>query len=221
MLEQIAGDGAVPTLDVVLGRVLAMSGADTTIGSAVPTTAATSVTVPLTNPLVVPAGQSAVLTLAVEIRDGAPPGKLRLRVPDGGIAATQAADASLVVTVRAANGSAYPFETEVGNVAMADLAASYINFPNPFAAGRETTTFAYSLPGDADVTLRLLTPYGEPVLTLRQDVRRAAGFYQDDVWDGLNGRGITVRSGVYIAELVVRFADGTSERLLRKVAVVR
>lgn len=221
VLELVTGDGTVPTLDAALDRVLAKSIADTTIGSAVPASAATSVTVPLTTPLIVPAGQSAVLTIAVAIRSGAPPGRLRLRVPDGGIGATQAADASLVVTVRAANGSAYPFETEVGNVAMADLADSYINFPNPFAAGRETTTFAYSLPAEADVTLRLLTPYGEPVLTLRQDMRRAAGFYQDDVWDGLNGRGVTVRSGVYLAELLVRFADGTGERLLRKVAVVR
>ena len=32
------------------------------------------------------------------------------------------------------------------------LAASYSNFPNPFAAGREATTFVYYLPSSARVT---------------------------------------------------------------------
>jgi hypothetical protein len=42
-----------------------------------------------------------------------------------------------------------------------------------------------------------------------------------DRWDGRNGAGSIVLNGVYLAELVVQFDDGSSRRLLRKVAVVR
>ena len=48
-----------------------------------------------------------------------------------------------------------------------------------------------------------------------------AGFHQTDTWNGVNGRGVTVRNGVYIAEIVVYYDDGSRERHLRKVAVVR
>ena len=59
------------------------------------------------------------------------------------------------------------------------------------------------------------------MITLLDGVWRAAGMHQDDRWDGKNGAGRTVRNGVYIAELTVHYDDGSSERALRKVAVVR
>jgi hypothetical protein len=48
-----------------------------------------------------------------------------------------------------------------------------------------------------------------------------AGLHQETTWDGRNERGDVVVNGAYIAELRVAFDDGQSERLLRKVAVVR
>jgi hypothetical protein len=48
-----------------------------------------------------------------------------------------------------------------------------------------------------------------------------AGLYQNTLWSGRNGLGNAVVNGVYIAELVVDYDDGSSERLIRKVAVVR
>ena len=119
------------------------------------------------------------------------------------------------------SGQAFPLATETGTLTAAGLEESYANFPNPFEAGREETTFVYSLSGDAAVTLRLLTPHGESVVTLLDGVSRAAGLHQDDRWDGRNGRGDVVRNGVYLAELVVEYSNGSRERVLRKVAVVR
>ena len=57
--------------------------------------------------------------------------------------------------------------------------------------------------------------------TLLENKSLAPGLYQDFVWDGRNGKGQVVRNGVYLAELKVQFESGGSERLLRKVAVVR
>ena len=86
---------------------------------------------------------------------------------------------------------------------------------------REQTAFVFALPRDGQVSLRLMTPRGETVLQVLDKAPLAAGLHQDVMWDGRNGRGTTVLNGVYIAELSVRFADGTTERHLRKVAVVR
>ena len=59
------------------------------------------------------------------------------------------------------------------------------------------------------------------MLTLLDNEPRAAGLHQDAVWDGRNGNGTVVLNGVYIAEIRTRYDDGTEERYLRKVAVVR
>jgi flagellar hook assembly protein FlgD len=104
---------------------------------------------------------------------------------------------------------------------VANLEKSYANFPNPFAAGREPTHFAYYLPSSGQVTLRIWTARGERVATVLEGASRAQGLHQDDAWDGRNGHGDVVTNGVYLAEIVVKLADGESRRLLRKVAVVR
>jgi hypothetical protein len=44
---------------------------------------------------------------------------------------------------------------------------------------------------------------------------------QSDAWDGRNGSGEVVRNGVYVAELSVDYGNGSRDRVLRKVAVVR
>ena len=105
--------------------------------------------------------------------------------------------------------------------AAATLASSYSNFPNPFAAGRTSTAFTYVLAQDATVTLQIWTATGDKVTTLIPGQSRGAGLHQDDRWNGLNGAGRPVVNGVYLAELMVSYPDGTHERLLRKVAVTR
>ncbi len=183
--------------------------------------AATGVTLVPDSLLVVAAGQTAELTVEIILREDAAPGPLQLVLPVDGVDAGPPGGEVLVVRVVPAAGSIFPFRTEAGHVGSATLAESYTNFPNPFAAGRESTTFAFSLLQRARVSLRVVTPHGELVATILRDVQREPGLYQSDLWTGLNTSGRPVHNGVYLAELNVRYLDGSTARILRKVAVVR
>jgi hypothetical protein len=146
---------------------------------------------------------------------------LRLGFAAADVGVVQSNNPLLLVAVTAPAGHTFPLWSEYGGFVITQLEPSYSNFPNPFAAGREATHFAYYLPSAGRVTLRIWTPRGERVASLLDGVTRAAGLHQDDAWDGRNGSGRTVANGVYLAELVVDLDGGGSHRLLRKVAVVR
>jgi hypothetical protein len=137
------------------------------------------------------------------------------------VAVLQPDGALLAVRVEPRTGETFPYWTEVGNFTGTSLSASYSNFPNPFAAGRENTTFAFSMRNSGRITLKIVTARWKAVTTLLSDEWRPEGLHQEDEWNGLNGNGIAVQNGVYVAELVVNYDDGTQDRALRKVAVVR
>jgi len=175
----------------------------------------------LDQPLTLAAGQSQQVIVEITIREGSPAGSLQLAVQTDGIDAVQEGSTGSPVHLSPVAGTSFPFVTQVGNLGARDFDSSFINFPNPFAAGRKTTTFSYVLPAEAHISLRILTPHGEVVTTLLQDEPRTAGLHQEDIWQGLNGRGHAVHNGVYLAELKVRYVDGSSAKALRKVGVVR
>jgi hypothetical protein len=155
------------------------------------------------------------------MRAGAAISGLRLGFAAADVHVVQPPGQLLQVAVQAADGQTFPFWTEAGNFSSASLEESWSNFPNPFAAGRQRTTFAFYLPQPGQVTLKLWTARGKAVRTLLDATALPAGLHQDRNWDGRNGRGETVTNGVYLAEIVVRYEDGTTARTLRKVAVVR
>jgi flagellar hook assembly protein FlgD len=66
------------------------------------------------------------------------------------------------------------------------------NYPNPF---NPTTTISYGLPYDAQVRLDIFNIMGQKVRTLI-DFRQVAGF-RNVTWDGRDGAGKSVASGVY------------------------
>lgn len=138
-----------------------------------------------------------------------------------GIGVVQPTSALLAVAVVPEAGEAFPMWTQVAGFAADGLEASVANFPNPFAAGRDATTFAWNMPAPGRVTLRIFTARGQPVITLLDGAAIGAGPRQADRWDGRNGRGDVVANGVYVAEIDVTLDDGRRERVLRKVAVVR
>lgn len=146
---------------------------------------------------------------------------LRLGFTAADVGVIQPTNPLLVISVQPPPGQGFPLWTNFGSFTAASLERSYANFPNPFAAGREPTRFAYYLPSPGQVTLRIWTARGERVATLLDGASRAQGLHQDDAWDGRNGRGDVVTNGVYLAEIVVKLEGGESRRLLRKVAVVR
>jgi hypothetical protein len=171
--------------------------------------------------LSVASGTGTALDVVAQVRHRAATHGFRLGVEADGVGVVQPTSALLSVRVESAEGQEFPFWTEPGSFTSASLHGSFANFPNPFAAGRENTTFVYYMPSQGRVDLRILTPRGETVATLLQGEPRAPGLHQVDTWHGQNGRGLVVYNGVYLAELVVTLEDGSRERLLRRVAVVR
>ncbi|NNM35398.1 MAG: hypothetical protein HKO53_20150, partial [Gemmatimonadetes bacterium] len=124
------------------------------------------------------------ITLEIHVDLGPEPTTefFRLVLEEAGVHVVQPGGASLTIRVDPAPGQQFPLVSESGRFAPLDLGKSYSNFPDPFAAGRETTTFAYYLPRDASVSLRVLTPRGETVATLVDREARSAGLHQDQSW---------------------------------------
>lgn len=175
----------------------------------------------LAAPLEIAPGESITVGLHVRFRERSAIKRFRIGLDRDDIGVVQPGGALLAVRVEPADGTVFPFWTEAGSFTGLGLDESYSNFPNPFSAGREATTFVYALERAATVTLRIYTARGERVITLLDRIELPAGLYQRDRWDGRNGRGVTVRNGVYVAVLEASFDDGRSERVRRKVAVVR
>ncbi|MGE5177646.1 MAG: DNRLRE domain-containing protein [Bacteroidota bacterium] len=232
-----AGSGAI-VVDRIRLRASDPAGKDVALGAAAASVIATqngsvwarrdslasdstAATLVASTPLVIDAASAVTLDLALVPRDRPGVAALRVGIDAGGIGVVQPGSALLTVQVTPESGRSFPFWTESGSFTPASLEASWGNFPNPFAAGREATAFVYYLAQQASVTLRIWTPTGERVATLADGVARAPGLHQDDLWDGRNGRGDVVRNGVYVAELSVHYADGSGGRVRRKVAVVR
>jgi hypothetical protein len=163
--------------------------------------------------------------VGVEIRVRPRAGKagvgFRIGVRREDVGAVQPASPLLFVVVSSEEGQTFPYWTAMGSVGASSLRESYGNFPNPFAAGRQNTSFSFFLPQNARLTLTLWNAIGDKVITLMTAAAQSAGLHQDQQWDGRNGAGHLVTNGVYFAELVVEYADGTHDRVLRKVAVAR
>jgi len=70
------------------------------------------------------------------------------------------------------------------------------NYPNPF---NPTTTISYALSRESRVILTVYSTLGEEMITLVDEVQ-PAGYYSA-VWDGRNGKGHPVSSGVYFYRL--------------------
>jgi len=171
--------------------------------------------------LTIAPGETEMLEVRFEVAAGLLEGSLIVGFDLDGIGVQQPEGDLVTVRVLSAPGESFPFWTRTGNVSPASLSESYSNFPNPFAAGREITTFVFALSGPSSVELRLFTPRGELVRVLLDSDDRGLGLHQDVTWDGRNGRGDVVRNGVYIAEIVVHETAGGVQTLHRKVAVVR
>ncbi len=90
------------------------------------------------------------------------------------------------------------------------------NYPNPF---NPETWIPYQLATPADVTLMIYAADGKVVRTLEIG-HQNAGIYQDKsraaYWDGKNGLGESVASGVYFYTLTAEKFTATRKMLIRK-----
>ncbi|MFH1561836.1 MAG: hypothetical protein ABIF11_00245 [Nitrospirota bacterium] len=115
----------------------------------------------------------------------------------------------------------FPMWSESATIFEPDFENSFTNYPNPFAAGKESTTISYYLPQDAYVTIKIYSVIGDIVITLLEDSFKSRGMYQEDRWDGRNGEGEIVLNGVYFCQIKVNYLAGGSDKKVRKIAVVR
>jgi hypothetical protein len=85
------------------------------------------------------------------------------------------------------------------------------NFPNPF---NPQTNIAFSLKDPAQIKLTIYDVTGSRVRDLL-DEKRVAGAYRI-VWDGRNGNGSSVASGVYFCKIVAGSFSDTKKMVLLK-----
>jgi hypothetical protein len=166
-------------------------------------------------------GQPLDVELSVVLREDPIASSFRIGLSAENVGVIQPESALLTISIEPPEGQEFPLWSSAGSLTEGNLQESYSNFPNPFAAGRESTRFVFYLPQPASVTLDIWTARGERVARILDAVPREAGLHQDDAWDGRNGRGLLVNNDVFIAELVVNYDSGSSARELRKVAVIR
>jgi flagellar hook assembly protein FlgD len=77
------------------------------------------------------------------------------------------------------------------------------------------------MPEPGDVEIAIYTAFGEPVTRIALSNVSGPAMTPQIAWDGRNADGDAVLSGVYVADVRVRYASGRSESALRKVAVLR
>jgi hypothetical protein len=154
--------------------------------------------------------------LEVDVRGNAPLGDFRFAV---GQQALVASAGPSPVPVQPLPGRTLPYRSPSVHLSPAELASSFTNYPNPFAAGREATHIPFYLAAAARVTVEVCTLTGERIVRLLDGARLDPGLHDDLSWDGRNGRGEIVRNGTYVLCIDVEGPGGG--KLRRKVAVVR
>ena len=115
----------------------------------------------------------------------------------------------------------YPLRSDVTHVLSSSMEGAFTNFPNPFAAGKESTKITYLIDQPSTVTMTLYTIWGDPVRKLMNEYVAQSGLHQNIEWDGRNGDGNIVNNGVYYLVLDIRGGNGVSRVFKRKVAVRR
>lgn len=100
----------------------------------------------------------------------------------------------------------------VDDAAVPGLSMSSVNaYPNPF---RQMTTIHYEIKSDADVELDIYNLKGQKVRSLVSS-RKSSGSYQE-VFDGRDGSGSPLSSGIYILRLKAGNSVRTSKAILLK-----
>ncbi|MCA9751977.1 MAG: DUF11 domain-containing protein, partial [Gemmatimonadetes bacterium] len=214
-------DGNLLAIGSVVERVVSLVDGELCADSGTLLETDEQATMPCVTPILLDPQDARDVVMRLTLRAGAFADGLRIGLLADDIGVVQPGNPLLSVAVVAEDGQSFPFWTLAGNFGGTNLADSYSNFPNPFAAGRQNTTLAFYLQEPATVTLTLYTLRGQTVRTILAGVPLGAGLHQDATWDGRNGRGDTVANGTYLARIQVSYESGGSDEIVRKVAVVR
>ncbi|GEM_PF-6448400 len=116
------------------------------------------------------------------------------------------------------SGQRYKLPTSCGTVAVElppELPKRFSvdqNYPNPF---NPSTTIAYALPMEATVRLAIHDVLGRTVRVLAHNEKKAAGAY-NILWDGTDGNGVSLPSGVYLLQFDANEYSDTKKLILLK-----
>jgi len=115
----------------------------------------------------------------------------------------------------------------IAAITPAQILSGVTNFPNPFAAGSETTRIRYALTLDSTVRIRIYTLLGDLVRILDCGSGTPgcgkgdpSGPANEILWDGKNGAGRTVANGMYLAEICAESAVG-KQKEIRRIGVIK
>ena len=106
-------------------------------------------------------------------------------------------------------------DDESNNTIPTDFALSQ-NYPNPF---NPSTSIEFSVPVGANVTLTIYNLLGQIVTTLVNE-EVSAGHYST-VWNGTDGNGYQVSSGIYFYEMKANGNNGTAYSQMKKMVLLK
>ncbi len=140
------------------------------------------------------------------------------RIASAGAVQCHDSVSGMPVDVFPREGTLFPFNSETATLIPGEIEASFSNFPNPFTPSESETRVVFYMPKRGRVALEIYTVLGRLVRRLIEGVWMEAGLHQDIRWDGKNGDGDKVLSGVYY--LVLKIDDGGGEKEYRRKAAV-
>lgn len=206
-------NGADVPMNSAFQNLSVLSGAQTVVTS-LGSVSSAMVTFP--GPFLVQKGSPVTLNLTGDISSGATARSVALSLDTAGsLTAIDKSTSTGVAAVAVGDPTGFPMSSGTLMLEPADVAKTFGNYPNPFRPGIENTTLEFYLPAPSSVSLVLYDVLGNKVLTLLNGQTLPTGL-QRQVWNGRNGTGLQVLSGVYYAQLTV---NGTN--YLLKVAVVK
>jgi hypothetical protein len=116
----------------------------------------------------------------------------------------------------------YGIYTVIGDHTPVGLDESFVVYPNPFDPNNEKARIRYRLDRAGEVSATVFTVTGERVAEIAKSKRSVAGGVDEEIeWDGRNGQGMVVVSGVYLIKATVKYDDGKSDLKFWKVMVAK
>ncbi|HPS74017.1 MAG TPA: FlgD immunoglobulin-like domain containing protein, partial [Bacteroidales bacterium] len=100
-------------------------------------------------------------------------------------------------------------------------ATNVMNFPNPFSEGTTFSITPKTGSGTIGVTIEICSLIGQPVTTLNFAYESAADGPVTYYWNGTNGNGEKLRSGLYPYRVTLTGQNGMETRTSGKLVIIR
>jgi hypothetical protein len=209
-----AGNSVIPASGVI-SRFIILDETGTTIGAGA--TGATGYVCVTLTPVQVSAGTIRNITGLLDIANNAG-GSFYIELEK-----STSVNTLPLSSVNPMNGDAFgSMRTKAVSIKGTGLESTFHFFPNPFCPVKEQCHIEYYLPQQREVTIKIYTMDGRLVRVPADKLAKDSGLHYEDVWDGRNGAGEKVSSGVYLCILkAIDKATGKETKLIEKIMAVR